>query len=86
MDPDTAIQFHIKGRTITRDFKKTVREIINIPRVLSIHNPDNSRDMDRQMHRQKHTSTRRKDSSRIRFTVKESYPAIHNERNGITGR
>jgi hypothetical protein len=31
MDPDTAIQFHIKGRTITRDFKKTVREIINLP-------------------------------------------------------
>ena len=28
MDPDTSIQFHIKGRTITRDFKRTVREII----------------------------------------------------------
>jgi hypothetical protein len=31
MDPDTAIQFHIKGRTITRDFKRTVREIIQLP-------------------------------------------------------
>jgi hypothetical protein len=31
MDPDTAIQFHIKGRTVTRDFKKTVRETINLP-------------------------------------------------------
>jgi hypothetical protein len=35
MDPDTAIQFHIKGRTITRDFKKTVREIINLPLIKS---------------------------------------------------
>jgi hypothetical protein len=31
MDPDTAIQFHIKGRTITRDFKRTVRETIQLP-------------------------------------------------------
>jgi hypothetical protein len=31
MDPDTIIQFHIKGRTITRDFKKTVREIVQLP-------------------------------------------------------
>jgi hypothetical protein len=31
MDPATAIQFHIKGRTITRDFKKTVREIVQLP-------------------------------------------------------
>jgi hypothetical protein len=42
--------------------------------------------MDRQMHRQKHTSTRRKDSSRIRLIVEESYPVIYDERNGITGR
>jgi hypothetical protein len=31
LDPDTAIQFHIKGRTITRDFKRTVRETIQLP-------------------------------------------------------
>jgi len=31
MDPNTAIQFHIGGRTITRDFKKTVREIVQLP-------------------------------------------------------
>jgi hypothetical protein len=30
MDPNTIIQFHIGGRTITRDFKKTVREIIQL--------------------------------------------------------
>jgi hypothetical protein len=28
MDPDTVIQFSIGGRTITRDFKRTVREIV----------------------------------------------------------
>jgi hypothetical protein len=31
MDPESIIQFHIEGRTITRDFKKTVREIIQLP-------------------------------------------------------
>jgi hypothetical protein len=31
LDPETVIQFHIKGRTITRDFKKAVREIITLP-------------------------------------------------------
>jgi len=31
MDPETAIQFHIMGRTITRDFKRTVREIVQLP-------------------------------------------------------
>jgi hypothetical protein len=31
MDPETDIQFHIEGRTITRDFKKTVRTIITLP-------------------------------------------------------
>ena len=30
MDPDTAIQFHINHRTITRDLKRTVREIIHL--------------------------------------------------------
>ena len=30
MDPNTSIQFHIEGRTITRDFKSTVREIIQL--------------------------------------------------------
>jgi hypothetical protein len=30
MDPATAIQFHIGGRTITRDFKRTVREIVQL--------------------------------------------------------
>ena len=29
MDPDTVIQFHINNRTITRDFKRTIREIIH---------------------------------------------------------
>jgi hypothetical protein len=28
MDPNTSIQFHIGGRIITIDFKRTVREII----------------------------------------------------------
>jgi hypothetical protein len=31
MDPETVIQFHIRGRTITRDFKKTVHETIQLP-------------------------------------------------------
>ena len=31
MDPNTAIQFHLKGRTITRDFKQSVREILSLP-------------------------------------------------------
>jgi hypothetical protein len=31
MDPHTIIQFNIGGRTITRDFKRTVREIIQVP-------------------------------------------------------
>jgi hypothetical protein len=30
MDPNTIIQFHIEGRTITRDFKRTVREMIQL--------------------------------------------------------
>ena len=30
MDPNTSIQFHIEGRTITRDFKQTVREVIQL--------------------------------------------------------
>jgi len=30
MDPNTVIQFHIDGRTITRDFKRTVREMIQL--------------------------------------------------------
>jgi hypothetical protein len=33
MDPETVIQFHICGRTITRDFKRTVREIIQLPQL-----------------------------------------------------
>jgi ribonuclease HI len=31
LDPNTNIQFNIGGRTITRDFKRTVREIIQLP-------------------------------------------------------
>jgi hypothetical protein len=31
MDPYTAIQFNIGGRTITRNFKRIVREIIQLP-------------------------------------------------------
>jgi hypothetical protein len=31
MGPNTTIQFTIGGRTITRDFKRTVREIIQLP-------------------------------------------------------
>ena len=30
MDPETVIQFHLGGRTVTRDFKKTVRETIQL--------------------------------------------------------
>ncbi|OEU18182.1 hypothetical protein FRACYDRAFT_236453 [Fragilariopsis cylindrus CCMP1102] len=30
MDPNTCIQFHLEGRTITRDFKRTVREVIQL--------------------------------------------------------
>jgi hypothetical protein len=30
LDPDTAIQFHIGERTITREFKRSVREIITL--------------------------------------------------------
>ena len=30
MDPDTIVQFHIQGRTITRDFKWTVRKMIEL--------------------------------------------------------
>jgi hypothetical protein len=33
MDPDTIIQFNIRGRTITRDFKRTVGEIIRLPAI-----------------------------------------------------
>jgi hypothetical protein len=32
MDPGTIIQFHIEETTITRDFKRTVREIIQLPK------------------------------------------------------
>jgi hypothetical protein len=28
MEPDTIIQFHIEGRTITRDFKRSIKEIV----------------------------------------------------------
>ena len=31
MDPTSAIQFHLTGRTITRDLKRTAREIISLP-------------------------------------------------------
>jgi hypothetical protein len=30
LDPNTCVQFHIEGRTITRNFKNTVREIIQL--------------------------------------------------------
>ena len=30
VDPDTAIQFHINNRTMTRDFKRTIRELVNL--------------------------------------------------------
>jgi hypothetical protein len=30
MDPHTAIQFHLMGRTITRDFKRSVQEILSL--------------------------------------------------------
>jgi hypothetical protein len=33
MDPDTVIQFNIGGRTISRDFKRTIREIIQLPTI-----------------------------------------------------
>jgi hypothetical protein len=31
MDPNTIIQFHLKGRTITRDIKKSIRETLSLP-------------------------------------------------------
>jgi hypothetical protein len=31
MDPTTAIKFHLTGRTITRDLKRTARVIISLP-------------------------------------------------------
>jgi hypothetical protein len=37
MDPHTIVQFHIGGRTITGDFKKTVREIIQLPKLKKIY-------------------------------------------------
>jgi hypothetical protein len=33
MDPNISIQFHLKGRTITRDLKKTARGIITLPKL-----------------------------------------------------
>ena len=33
LDPSTAIQFHLQGRTITRDLKKTAREILTLPKL-----------------------------------------------------
>jgi hypothetical protein len=33
MDPDTVIQFSIGGRITTRDFKRTVREIVQLPTI-----------------------------------------------------
>jgi hypothetical protein len=36
MDPNTNIQLHIGGRTITRDLKKTAREIIQLPMLRTI--------------------------------------------------
>jgi hypothetical protein len=33
MDPDTVIQFSIGGRTIPRDFKRTVGEILQLPTI-----------------------------------------------------
>ena len=37
MDLDTAIQFHIGNRTITRDLKQTTREIINLAPLKKYH-------------------------------------------------
>jgi hypothetical protein len=34
MDPDTIIQFNIRGITITRDFKRKVRKIIQLPAII----------------------------------------------------
>ena len=28
MDPDTIVQYHLKGRTITRDLKQSIRETL----------------------------------------------------------
>jgi hypothetical protein len=38
------------------------------------------------VHRQKHADSGRKDSSRVRLTIKESQSPIHDERNGTTRR
>ena len=31
MDPSTVVQYHLKGRTITRDLKQSIREIPSVP-------------------------------------------------------
>jgi hypothetical protein len=33
MDPDTLIQFHVNGRTITQELKQSVREILSLPQL-----------------------------------------------------
>ena len=33
MDPESVVQFHLKGRTITRDLKQSIREILSVPRL-----------------------------------------------------
>ena len=30
MDPDTVVQYYLKGRTITRDLKQSIREILSV--------------------------------------------------------
>jgi hypothetical protein len=33
MDPDTVVQYHLKGRTITRDLKQSISEILSVPQL-----------------------------------------------------
>ena len=37
MDPDTIVQFHIEGRRITRDFKWTVRKMIQLAPIKNLY-------------------------------------------------
>ena len=33
MDPDTVVQYYLKGRTIIRDLKQSIREILSVPQL-----------------------------------------------------
>ena len=33
MDPDTVVQYYLKGRTIIRDLKQSIRKILSVPQL-----------------------------------------------------